>query len=224
MKKKVLLVLILLIASLAFIYAEEGASQADNFYMASNFISMANKEGFGQIKALRHFTPAIRAYVDDLSITERALLFESHKKSWEVPGVTNFFLGFGIGSAIMGDLPGFLTGLLGDIVGIMFSCISIPYLSVSYYDYGYSDSNSSLAYYYESHSIGTGLLTTGLLVLTAVRVCGFVLPWLFSNSYNETLSEAIFGDKNAYKTRTIFAPIIEEDGKLGLQVGASIEF
>lgn len=109
---------------------------------------------------------------------EKLLLYETYKKNPLVPFLFNFFVGFGVGFLLQGDITGGLLVLGFDILGLGL---------VSYGAYSMS----------QFHSVGDistpkvalSLVTLGGITLALTRIVEIILPFTHASSYNRKLQE-----------------------------------
>jgi len=105
----------------------------------------------------------------------------------------NFFLGFGIGSFVQGDIDGGLISVLGTAGGwALYIAGAVRMSSFLYNDYYYYDSYDSMA--------GVGFLIAGSVILIGTKIFDVVRPFAYANNVSVAFSPGI--DSNGQPTLT----------------------
>jgi hypothetical protein len=127
----------------------------------------------------------LKSEITPLSDEQRFMLYQIHKKNpWEGLAL-NLLVGFGSGSFYQGDSTGGVWLLGGDILGVLLTSIGI---SVNV-DTARSEWSSNSM----NGSQGTPAIVTGIVLLSAVRIAGTVLPFIHSKNYNRKLLDVLSG-------------------------------
>ncbi|BDU62463.1 membrane protein (plasmid) [Candidatus Borrelia fainii] len=111
------------------------------------------------------------------NMDSKLLFYEIHKQNTLVPFLLNFFVGFGIGSFVQGDLTGGLLILGFDMLG--FGLISGGMYSLSQYK-GIN-----------TPTIALSLMSLGGITLFVTRIVEIIIPFTYASSYNRKLREKL---------------------------------
>jgi hypothetical protein len=130
-------------------------------------------------------------------MSQRLALFDMYRDRPGVPVTLNLLLGFGVGSAVQGNMPGFVGGLLSDIAGFGF-----------------------IAAHMMPSQMGDTrpFLVTGLAFLGVSRIVQIFLPLHHSATYNRVLNDALI------PTRLIIEPGVTSQGNASFTAGISFNF
>ncbi|UPA14086.1 P13 family porin [Borrelia turicatae] len=111
------------------------------------------------------------------NMDNKLLLYEIHKQSTLVPFLLNFFVGFGTGSFVQGDLTGGLLILGFDMLG--FGLISGGMYSLS--------QHRSM----NTPTVALSLISLGGITLFVTRIVEIIIPFTYASSYNRNLREKL---------------------------------
>jgi hypothetical protein len=141
-----------------------------------------------------------------LTAFEKMILLDIHEKNSGVPFVVNLTAGFGIGSYIQGDVVNGTIQLSGQLLGLA-GMIASGFM----YDADFSSEQSVL---------GSAFFATGEILFLGTRLYGCITPFLYKNSYNKKL-------KNALQYYNVSYDIIPEitdtgSGKITLAVSLAL--
>jgi hypothetical protein len=163
-----------------------------------------------------------------LSDQQRLYLYDQNGKTAGLPAVLNGLVGFGIGSYVQRDILGGIIGSVGDTVGIILMISSADYFKKTWWELYASDFDSLDAFYAAckkaqddadaAHDTAVSLIVTGSVILGASRIFGIIKPYIFANSYNRTLKDAL----NYYGVSYTIAPSFDMDGNG--KVAATVSF
>lgn len=146
--------------------------------------------------------------------TELDDFYKDNSKPVVVPILLNSIVGFGLGSATVGDAAGFTTGLVLDSVAFTaiiggWGMLMIDMMIQSQTEGlgGVADPNS------EVKQIGETLTYSGLATLLVSRIVQSTMVGLYSSNYNKEL-----------KSNLEVIPVVELTSSNGLYLGTSIKF
>lgn len=140
---------------------------------------------------------AIQDSAQELPMAERLWVYEACKKdalnTGALGAAVNFFLGFGIGSYVIGDVS---SGVLGTCLDVGTSALTITGIVIMYMPIINAASSGDPSTMLSSNpfeNMGTGLVVmligSGLSLVS--RIVQIVTPFVYVNSYNKKLNDAL---------------------------------
>lgn len=148
----------------------------------------------------------ISQQVSNLSIEQKFMLYESHKKSATLPFVINFFVGAGIGSYVQGDTKGGTVGLVLDLLAMSF--VSNGFLLA------YNRSLNDGGNYDTSPEIS---VLAGSALLLASKIYQGIRPFKFVKEENRKLARSL--DVNF-----AMVPTLDDQGDFQMKVATAFSF
>lgn len=122
----------------------------------------------------------IKNLAGKLSDKRRRDLYRHNTMEPWLPFAVNFFLGFGVGSFIQGDMTGGLTGLIGE--GVSLGIVIGGYSTLI---------NATILGSQSKATTGIGLIVGGSIGLVVFAVYQWIRPFSFANKYNERLKRSL---------------------------------
>jgi len=129
-----------------------------------------------------------------LSPAQKNTLYTAHKKDAVIPFLANWFVGFGVGSALQGDITGFTTVLLLDVAGTAFFVYGFQPIFQFSNGPDPSDTEEYLAYSDEMNrrmNRNIPFLLAGCGFFLASGIFSLVRPWTYAASWNSALDSAL---------------------------------
>ena len=162
-----------------------------------------NKNKIMQINLRQSKRDANIAATDGNRTNDKYQEYEYKKKTTGWPFLLNFFVGFGIGSYVQGDLKGGTVGLIGDLMGVTFM-----FFHVAFNDY------SNDPYLYENTYQDYTSLILGTAILSCSRIFQWIAPFVHANNYNKDLRKKLGITKSQYSLsiNPIFVPARDGEG------------
>ncbi len=228
MKKLLTIFAVLIALSSVQIFAQESqnlqnAREANIFFKVNTLVKTDLFKNENEISLL----------AVNLTSSEKEFLYIENKKSPTVPFLLNFFLGWGIGSFVQGDIKSGIISLsgnlLGSAIGITGWLLFAPTLTyllpaiLGETVAGLSDTQTGFDWQamYTQLIVGSGLFSIGFAIVLGVQIYSWIRPFKYANNYNLTLRKCLSGSNE--KVSVQFAPVVDFDNsKYGLV--ASLKF
>lgn len=157
----------------------DSVGSSEVYFMVSNLIDKGLNENKFQIANLS----------PQLSSNQKTMLYTQHQKSAGGPFALNFFLGWGIGSYVQGDIGGGVFQSIADGFGLIMIIVGVS-----------------------GDEISAGPIAVGCISYAVGSIYGWIRPFVFAKKYNTTLQEALNGQTMMFSVLPIIDPINEQYG------------
>jgi len=164
-----------------------------------------------------------------LTPAEKTTLYDRNKKKGAAAwAALDFFVGFGIGSYIQGDITYGIAQSIMDAVGYSLYVVGFVNLLDSYVEstceYGYY--NGSWDYNCHEESYGDEdsartMIVSGLIVIGASRIMSWIFPFSYQKGYNRTLNSALNSNSISYSIDPLILP---KDGKPAIGLAFNLNY